>query len=123
MLLGTTQPLPAQEICSTCPGNKVSGIQSSAFGLSNTVEANYSFVAGRESVIKQGNHHGNIIGSYSKIDGGFHSIVIGSFSSATNDFSYVFGPYSKARGSLSFALGAYVEARSGSHCNAQCPKQ
>jgi len=113
MLLGTTQPLPAQEICSTCPGNKVSGIQSSAFGLSNTVEANYSFVAGRESVIKQGNHHGNIIGSYSKIDGGFHSIVIGSFSSATNDFSYVFGPYSKARGSLSFALGAYVEARSG----------
>jgi len=110
-IAGTQQQINAQ--CATCQGNNVTGIQSSALGDGNTVHGNYSFVAGRNSFINYGNPHGNIIGSQSVIDGGFHSVVIGSNSSANNEFSFVFGPYSKARGAHSFAMGSHVQAWSG----------
>jgi len=89
------------------------GEYATAFGQGSIASGNYSFVAGRNSIIQQGNNHGFILGSESSINGGFHSIVIGSNSHSTNDFSYVFGPYSKAKGTMAFAIGSHVEAWSG----------
>ncbi len=107
----------AQIICATCPGNNVTGYQSSAFGLGDTVSGDYSFAAGRNSQIistaQNASHYSNVIGSWSRIEKGPHSNVIGSFSQALNDFSFVFGTYAKAKGSYSFAIGSHVEAWSG----------
>ena len=104
--------------CVTCPGNIVTGINSSALGHGDTVTANYSFAAGRNSQISSTpgsiSHYSNIIGSWSRVQNGGHANVIGSFSQALNDFAIVFGTYSKAKGSYSFALGTHVEAWSGS---------
>jgi hypothetical protein len=112
---------PQQQIysqCVTCPGNIVTGINSSALGHEDTVSANYSFAAGRRSHIQSTtqypSHYSNIIGSWSRIENGPHSNVIGSFSQARNEFSFVFGTYTKAKGSYSFAIGSHVEAWSGS---------
>lgn len=106
-----------QTICATCPGNDVSGTKASAFGLGNAVSGDYSFAAGRNSEIRSttqfASHYSNIIGSWSLIEKGPHSNVIGSFSQALNDFSFVFGTYAKAKGSYSFAIGSHVEAWSG----------
>ena len=88
-------------------------ISAYTFGDGSITGSNYSFIAGRNSIIHPGNPHGNIIGSESTINGGFHSIVVGSNSQATNDFSFVFGPYSKSKGTMSFAIGSHVEAWSG----------
>jgi hypothetical protein len=88
-----------------------------AFGDGSTASGNYSFVAGRNSHILSTpdfpGHYSNIIGSWSKIENGAHANVIGSFSQALNDFSFVLGTYSKAKGSYSYALGSHVEAWSG----------
>jgi hypothetical protein len=93
------------------------GEYATAFGEGNTASGNYSFVAGRNSHIistpQFASHYSNIIGSWSSIEKGPHSNVIGSFSQALNDFSFVFGTYAKAKGSYSFAIGSHVEALSG----------
>lgn len=94
-----------------------SGDYASSFGDGNTASGNYSFVAGRNSQIisttQFASHYSNIIGSWSSIEKGPHSNVIGSFSQAMNDFSFTFGTYNKAKGSYSFAIGSHVEAWSG----------
>ncbi len=105
------------QTCATCPGNTVTGYQSSAFGLGDSVSGDYSFAAGRNSkiisTVQNASHYSNVIGSWSRIEKGSHSNVIGSFSQALNDFSFVFGTYAKAKGSYSFAIGSHVEAWSG----------
>ncbi|MDP2237087.1 MAG: T9SS type A sorting domain-containing protein [Bacteroidales bacterium] len=115
-LLGVNK-VSVSQTCATCPGNTVTGYQSSAFGLGDTVSGDYSFAAGRNSQIistaQNASHYSNVIGSWSRIEKGPHSNVIGSFSQALNDFSFVFGTYAKAKGSYSFAIGSHVEAWSG----------
>jgi trimeric autotransporter adhesin len=87
------------------------------YGDENTASGKYSFIAGRNSHIVSTtdfpSHYSNIIGSWSKIEKGGHANVIGSFSEALNNFSFVIGTWSKAKGSSSFAIGSHVEAWSG----------
>ncbi|MDP3463180.1 MAG: T9SS type A sorting domain-containing protein [Bacteroidales bacterium] len=98
------------QICSTCPGNTVSGIQASAFGESNSASGNYSFVAGRNSIANQSN--AVVIGSDSRASGG-HSYVIGSTTFALGNFSYAFGGNSTSESDFSLVLGHNLISRNG----------
>jgi hypothetical protein len=98
------------QVCATCPGNTVTGIQASAFGESNSASGNYSFVAGRNSIANQSN--AVVIGSDSRASGG-HSYVIGSTTFALGNFSYAFGGNSTSESDFSLVLGHNLISRNG----------